>query len=68
MSIGSKKMRHFSTKQSSKDLDLVMRLVEDGKVKPIIDRRYSLHETAEAMRHIRKDHSRGKVIITIIPS
>lgn len=65
MSIGSKKMRHLSTEQSTKDLDFVMKLVEEGKVKPIIDRRYSLHETAEAMRYIRKGHARGKVVITV---
>jgi NADPH:quinone reductase-like Zn-dependent oxidoreductase len=43
-----------------------MNLVEEGKVKPIIDRRYPLDRTAEAMRYISKGHSRGKVIITVV--
>ncbi len=68
MSIGSKKMRHLFAKQSTKDLEFVMKLVEEGKVKPIIDRRYPLDETAEAMRYLSKGHARGKVIITIVPS
>jgi NADPH:quinone reductase-like Zn-dependent oxidoreductase len=68
MSIGSKKIRHLSAKQSSKDLEFVMKLVEEGRVKPVIDRCYPLHETAEAMRYLSKGHARGKVIITIIPS
>ena len=68
LSIGSKKMRHLSTKHNRKDLEFVMKLVEEGKVKPIIDRRYSLHETAEAMRYISKGHARGKVIISVVQS
>ena len=68
LSIGNKKMRHLSTKHNRKDLELVMKLVEAGKVKPIIDRRYSLDQTAEAMRYVSKGHARGKVIITVVQS
>jgi 2-desacetyl-2-hydroxyethyl bacteriochlorophyllide A dehydrogenase len=66
LSIGNKKIRHLSTKYNRKDLELVTKLVEAGKVKPIIDRRYPLDQTAEAMRYIKKGHARGKVIITVI--
>jgi 2-desacetyl-2-hydroxyethyl bacteriochlorophyllide A dehydrogenase len=66
LSIGSKKIRHLSTKHNRKDLELVMKLVEAGKVKPIIDRRYPLDRTAEAMRYLSEGHARGKVIITVI--
>lgn len=68
LSIGSKKIRHLSTKHNRKDLELVMKLVEAGTVKPIIDRRYPLDHTAEAMRYVSKGHARGKVIITVVQS
>jgi 2-desacetyl-2-hydroxyethyl bacteriochlorophyllide A dehydrogenase len=68
LSISSKKIRHLSTKHNRKDLELVMKLVEAGKVKPIIDRRYLLDQTAKAMRYVSKGHSRGKVIISVAQS
>jgi len=40
-------------------------LFEAGKVVPIIDRRYPLNETAEALRYFGEGHARGKVVITV---
>jgi len=41
-------------------------LFEVGKVTPVIDRRYSLSETAEAFRYFEKGHAKGKVVITVV--
>lgn len=49
----------------NKDLAFVKELIEPGKVKPVIDRRYSFAEAAEAFRYYGKGHSRGKVVITV---
>jgi NADPH:quinone reductase-like Zn-dependent oxidoreductase len=65
LSIGNKKMRFLAAKPNAKDLELVIKLVEEGKVKPAIDRQYSLAETAEAMRYLSGGHSLGKVIIKV---
>jgi NADPH:quinone reductase-like Zn-dependent oxidoreductase len=40
-------------------------LIEAGNIKPVVDRRYPLGETAEALRYYEEGHSRGKVVITI---
>jgi NADPH:quinone reductase-like Zn-dependent oxidoreductase len=40
-------------------------LLEAGKVVPVIDRRYPLSETAEAMRYLEKGHAQGKIVITV---
>ncbi len=40
-------------------------IIETGKVKPVIDRCYPLHETAEALRNYGEGHAQGKVVITI---
>ena len=41
-------------------------LMESGKVKPVIDRRYSLKDAAEAMQYLETGRARGKVVINVI--
>jgi NADPH:quinone reductase-like Zn-dependent oxidoreductase len=65
MSRGDKKIRFFVAKSNQKDLVFLKQLLETGKVRPVIDRRYPLSETAEAVRYLEEGHARGKVIITI---
>ncbi len=52
-------------KLNQKDLVYVKELLEAGKVVPVIDRRYPLRETAEALRYLEEGHARGKVVITV---
>ncbi len=52
-------------KINQKDLVVLKELVEAGKVVPVIDRRYSLSDTAEAIRYLEEGHARGKVVITV---
>lgn len=68
MSLGGKKMRFLASKPRAKDLEFVIKLVESGKVKPIIDSLYPLHGTAKALKHLHEGHAQGKVIISIVNS
>jgi NADPH:quinone reductase-like Zn-dependent oxidoreductase len=61
---GGKKLGAMLVKPN-KDLDFMKELLEAGKVVPVIDRRYPLHEVAEALRYYGEGHSRGKVVIVI---
>jgi NADPH:quinone reductase-like Zn-dependent oxidoreductase len=47
------------------DLAAVGELIDTGKLKPFIDRRYPLSEAAEAFRYLQEGHARGKVVITM---
>ena len=40
-------------------------LIEDGKVTPVISRRYPFHELQEAIRYQEQGHVPGKVVVTI---
>jgi NADPH:quinone reductase-like Zn-dependent oxidoreductase len=64
--IGKQKMGFMGiTKPNQKDLGVVKELLEAGKVVPVIERCYSLRETAEAFRHLEEGHAQGKVVITV---
>jgi NADPH:quinone reductase-like Zn-dependent oxidoreductase len=63
--IGRNKMRFFIAKMNKKDLDLLKDLLADGKVVPVIDRRYPLNDVADALRYSEEGHAQGKVVITV---
>ena len=58
-------MGNSAHKPNKKDLMFMKELIEAGKVTPVIDRRYPLGETAEAIRYLEEGHARGKVVITV---
>jgi len=67
LSFGAKKMKSLAAKANKTDLELLATLLEKGNIKPVIDRRYSLDKTADAMNYLKQGHSTGKVVINIEP-
>lgn len=52
-------------KATPADLRTLTALIEDGKVKPVIERCYPLEELVEAVRDVEAGHARGKVVISV---
>jgi NADPH:quinone reductase-like Zn-dependent oxidoreductase len=61
----SQRLAPFEAKRSGEDLQTLKKLIEAGKVTPVIDRTYPLIETPEAIRYLEEGHARGKVVVTV---
>lgn len=60
-----KKMRFLGWKPfRRKDVAFLMRLIAEGKAKPVIDRTYPLSEVREALSYVQTGRAHGKVVIT----
>jgi NADPH:quinone reductase-like Zn-dependent oxidoreductase len=61
----SQRLRPLPTRQNRQELLDVTRLIEDGKLTPVVGRTYSLADTAEGLRQVEQGHTRGKIVITV---
>jgi len=60
-----KSIRLLAVQRNQKDLAFVTELCVAGKITPMIDRRYPLSETPEALRYVGEGRANGKVVIEV---
>jgi NADPH:quinone reductase-like Zn-dependent oxidoreductase len=60
------KLKMFIISPNRADLLSLKELVEAGKAKPTIERRYGLSEVADALRYVGGGHTRGQVVIRVL--
>ena len=55
----------FVARTNTESLLALGELIEAGKVTPVVDRTYPLHDTASAFAYLDGGHARGKVVIAV---
>jgi NADPH:quinone reductase-like Zn-dependent oxidoreductase len=62
---GSRKVVFFIAKLNKDDLSFLGELLETGKLKAAIDKRYELSDVADAFAYMGEGHPRAKVVVTV---
>ena len=63
-SFTDQKFAQYMTKMSKPDLIMLGDLIQEGRLRPVIEETYKLNNAPEAFRHLDGGHARGKVVIT----
>jgi NADPH:quinone reductase-like Zn-dependent oxidoreductase len=62
---GGKDIAQVQAKVTAEDLKLLSELIEAGKVRPQIDRRYPFAEIPAAIAYLEQGRARGKVVVSV---
>lgn len=54
----------FVARMNRPDLELLAQMLDDKRIRPVIDRRYPPDQIVEAFQYLDRGHSRGKILIT----
>ena len=61
----AQKFKGYIGKLLKEDLAFLGDLMQQGKVTPVIERKYPISQTVEALRYLEEGHAKGKIVITI---
>ncbi|MBY0506889.1 MAG: NAD(P)-dependent alcohol dehydrogenase [Bryobacteraceae bacterium] len=62
---GGKKIRGGVAINNLERMAFIAELADAGKLKPVIDRRYSLQQIPQAFEYVERGHKKGNVVITV---
>ena len=62
---GGQRFGNLTAHPNRADLEIIAGLLDSGALRPFIDRRYTLDQTADAIRYLETRRVRGKLIVTV---
>jgi NADPH:quinone reductase-like Zn-dependent oxidoreductase len=62
---GSRKAIFFIAKFNKADMETLRELLESGRLKPVVERRYELEQVADAFRYLGEGHAQGKLVVAL---
>ncbi|GIW34956.1 NAD(P)-dependent alcohol dehydrogenase [Meiothermus sp.] len=63
--VGGRKIVAGPGSERAEDVRLLAKLAQEGRLRPVIDRRYSLEQIAEAHSYVETGRKRGSVVLTV---
>lgn len=60
-----RKVLTLMARNRKEDLVVLRELIETDRVRPVLDRTYTLEDVPQAVRYMEEGHPRGKVVITL---
>ena len=63
--VSTTRLKPFIVSLNRQDLLALTEWIEAGRMKPVIDRRYALRDTANALRHVGEGHAQGQTVIQV---
>jgi NADPH:quinone reductase-like Zn-dependent oxidoreductase len=61
----SQKFAFFIARFNRADMQVLKELLENGKVKPFVEKAYPMTRITDAMRHLGTGHAQGKIVVTM---
>jgi len=63
--LSRRKAGFFVAKFNRPDLDVIRELLESGRIRPVVEKRYELSQAADALRYLGEGHARGKIVVSV---
>jgi NADPH:quinone reductase-like Zn-dependent oxidoreductase len=63
--LARRRAANFISRVTKEDLAVLRDLLDEGKLNPVVERRYDLGDAGDALRHMGEGHAQGKLVVMV---